>query len=223
MQIVKDKIKQHLSIILVSLIMVIGLQVNGQDTIYVKSKNTLINAKILEVNPSNLKYKRFSNIDGPTYTIERGKIEKVIYANGEVENFVGDDSEKKKIERQASQDLMPGSRIFLTFSKTSGKDDVNGEDAKQMLKTYIKGKTSCVVVSTIDEADFEMELSVVIKIMAERKAMLTIRHIITNEEVYSTKWVRGTSNAFSGYSGSRHAIGRLVKKLLIKDYPEIAL
>jgi len=223
MNLIQLTIIQRLSIISTSLIVMAGLTASAQDTIYVNSKSPLIIAKILEVNPSNLKYKSYSNIDGPTYTIELSEIEKVIYKNGDIEKYRTDDSEKKGIKRQTSEDLMPGSRIFLAFSRTTGKSDVDGNDAKLMLKSYIEGKTNCVIVNSIDEADFEMELSVVKKIMADRKAMLIIRHLLTDKEVYRTKWVRGTSNAFSGYSGSRASIGKLVKKYIVKDYPEIGL
>lgn len=194
-----------------------------QDTIYTNSDSPLILAKILEVNPTNLKYKSYSNVDGPTYTIELSKVEKVVYRNGDIEKHQNKVSAKKEIKRQPSEVLIPGSRIFLTFSRTKDKSDVDGNDAIQMLKSYMEGKTSCVIVNTIDEADFEMELSVIKKIMADRKAMLTIRHLLTDKEVYRTKWVRGTSNAFSGYSGSRHSIGKLIKKYVVEDYPDIGI
>lgn len=209
--------------ILLFLIIFTSHESKAQDSIYTNSHSPLIIAKILEVNPSNLRYKSYSNIGGPTYTILRSEIDKVIYQNGDVEMFQTVLSEENEIERQISQNLIPGSRILLTFSNTEGKNDVDGNDAIGMLKSYIEGKTNCIVVNSIDKADFEMELKVVKKIMADRKAMLTIKHILTGEDVYTTKWVRGTSNAFSGYSGSRASIGKLVKKYLIRDYPEIAI
>jgi len=199
----------------------LSLNTTAQDTIYLKSKEPVIIVKIIEVNPSNLKYKKYSNIDGPTYTIEKDKIEKVIYKNGEVERYTSLPINNKRIERQISLDLMPGSKIFLTYSLTEGEDNVNENDATQMLKSYIEGKTRCVIVNSIDEADFMIELRVIKTAMAKRSAKIVIKHLLTDKIVFETKWVRGSSNAFYGYSCSRAAIGKIVKKYLLKNYPSI--
>ena len=155
--------------------------VSAQDRIYLKSDTLIIHAIILEVNPTTLKYKKTSNLSGPIYTIEKKSINKVVYQNGAVETYKSEESilKLKSIERQTSLDLIPGSRLFLTFVPTDKKKSVNGHDAKEMLKSYLLGKTSCVVVNSIDEADFIIELSVIKKAMADRSAKITIRHILS--------------------------------------------
>lgn len=219
----KFRTRRIITTFLVIATVLISLKTNAQDTIYLKSKRPVIIAKILEVNPTNLKYKKHSNIDGPAYTIEKTKIEKVVYKNGDVERYSSDSLNAKSIKRQTSQDLISGSRIFLTYSPTEGEDNVNGSDAKGMLKSYLEGKTTCIVVNSIDEADFVIELRVIKKAMADRSAMIVIKHILTDKDVFETKWVRGSSSAFYGYSGSRAAIGKVVKKYLLKKYPEIEI
>jgi len=219
----KLKTQRIISTFLVIATILITLKVNAQDTIYLKFKSSVIIAKILEVNSTNLKYKKFSNIEGPTYTIEKYKIEKVIYKNGETEKYLSDSSDEKSIKRQTSQSLMPGSRIYLTYSFTKGEDNVNGSDAKEMLKSYIEGKTSCIVVNSIDDADFVIELRVIKRPLAVRSAMIIVKHVLTNTEVFKTNWVKGSSTAFYGYSGSRAAIGKVVKKYLLKSYPNIEI
>ena len=201
----------------------ITLQSNAQDTICLKSNSPAIIAKILEINSNNLKYKKYSNIEGPTYTIEKNEIEKVIYKNGEIEKYSFESIDPNSIERQTSPDLIPGSRIFLTYSATKGEDNVNGNDAKEMLKSYIEGKTTCVVVNSIDEADFVLELRVIKKAMADRSAKIVIKHLLSDKEVFESEWTRGSSTAFYGYSGSRAAIGKIMKKYLLKSYPGIEI
>tara|TARA_B110000285_G_C15036571_1_gene569609 strand:+ start:665 stop:1219 length:555 start_codon:yes stop_codon:yes gene_type:complete len=125
--------------------------------------------------------------------------------------------------QQTSQGLASGSKLFLTFSSTKGEKDVDGNDAIQMLKSYFVGKTNCVIVNSLEEADFVVELSVVKKAMANRNAMVVIKHIDSNQEIFKTKWVKGASTAFYGYSGARAAIGKLMKKYILKRYPEIKI
>lgn len=199
----------------------VSTTLNAQDTIYLKPNSPAIIAKILEVNTTNLKYKSYSNLEGPVYTIEKTKIDKVVYENGTTESYLPDNEIVSSFERQASQDLIAGSRIFLRYSLTEDKKNVDGNDAKEMLKSYIEGKTTCVVVNTIHEADFVMELRVVKSVLGDRLAMLVIKHLLTDKDVFKTKWVRGTPTAFYGYSGSRAAIGKAVKKRLLKNYSEI--
>ena len=195
----------------------------AQDKIYLKSDSSEIIVKILEVNSTNLKYKKYSNLEGPTYTIEKNSIEKVIFENGEIETFSSESLNTKSVERQTSQDLIPGSRLFLTYANTESEDNVDGDDATGMLKTYIEGKTNCIVVNSIDEADFVIELRVIKKAMAERSAKIEIKHILSEKIVFETKWVRKASSAFYGYSGSRAAIGKVVKKYLLKKYPKVEI
>ncbi|MCC2590009.1 hypothetical protein [Chryseobacterium sp. MFBS3-17] len=116
---------------------------------------------------------------------------------------------------------MPSSRIFLTYSFTEGEDNVDGSDAKEMLKSYLAGMTTCSVVSSIDEADFVIELRVIKKGMAYRRTKIVVTHILTDTKVFETSWVRGASTAFYGYSGTRAAIGKIVMNYLLKKYPKI--
>lgn len=58
----------------------------SQDIITTKDGKD-IQAKILEVNPSDVKYKKFDNLDGPVFTILKSEILLVRYENGENEVF----------------------------------------------------------------------------------------------------------------------------------------
>lgn len=56
----------------------------AQDVISLKSGNKL-SAKILEINTSEIKYKRFDNPNGPTYVVSKSDIQKIVYENGTVD------------------------------------------------------------------------------------------------------------------------------------------
>lgn len=59
---------------------------DAQDTI-VKTNGDVIQAKIIEINPSQVKYKKYSFQDGPTYIESKSDIRYVKYSNGLKEEF----------------------------------------------------------------------------------------------------------------------------------------
>lgn len=64
------------------------------DVIVLKN-GTEINAKVLEINPTEIKYKKCDNIDGPTIIINKSDATKIRYANGitELVNSAADTEE----------------------------------------------------------------------------------------------------------------------------------
>src|SRR4051812_46480014 len=56
----------------------------AQDQLY-KTDNTKVLAKILEVGPTEIKYKMYSNLNGPTYVELREHVILIIYENGQHE------------------------------------------------------------------------------------------------------------------------------------------
>jgi len=207
------KINQFVFAIIAILITV---NVNAQDNIFLKTGDE-IQAKILEVGHDEIKYKKFDYQDGPTYTLKKSEIFMVKYKNGSKDIF---ESVVNGIApKQTELKLISGSRLFLTYVSTEGKRNVDGSDAVGMLKSYIEGKTTCIVVNSKEEADFIVKLQV--KKSAGRKAKIDIIHVATDKMVFESKWRKGSSAVWNGYSGSRQAIGEVVKELLLDEYPEI--
>ena len=58
----------------------------AQDLI-VKTDASQVEARVLEISPDAVRYKRFSNPDGPTYVLPVAEIRYTRYANGEVEYY----------------------------------------------------------------------------------------------------------------------------------------
>lgn len=65
----------------------IGLWSAKAQDLIVKSDSTRVEAKVTEVSPDNVRYKRFSNPDGPTYVLPVADISYIQYQNGEKEFF----------------------------------------------------------------------------------------------------------------------------------------
>lgn len=66
------------------------------DVIVTKSAKK-IDAKILEVSSDTVKYKKSSNLGGPTYILKVSEIQTIVYDNGKVETF------KRKVQEKAEK------------------------------------------------------------------------------------------------------------------------
>ena len=64
----------------------VSQRLQAQDVIVKKDGITIL-SKVLEVNEANLKYKKFKNPQGPTYSISLSEIMSVNYENGEKDVF----------------------------------------------------------------------------------------------------------------------------------------
>jgi hypothetical protein len=59
---------------------------SAQDVIVKKDGSTII-SKVLEITSTEVKYKKFSNQTGPTYSISKSDVQAINYDNGEKEDF----------------------------------------------------------------------------------------------------------------------------------------
>jgi hypothetical protein len=71
----------------------------SQDKIY-RHNGKVVEAKIIEIGSSEIKYREYNNPNGPIYVLETDRIKKVVYENGKEEKF-GDNL--KDPERYAGQ------------------------------------------------------------------------------------------------------------------------
>lgn len=58
----------------------------AQDTIY-KRSGEIISAKVLEINPKEISYKRTDLLDGPLFVINKNEIKKIKYVTGTIDSF----------------------------------------------------------------------------------------------------------------------------------------
>jgi len=73
-------------ICMVFFILLLGgvFSIYAQDIITLKNGNE-IKAKVLEITPTEIKYKRYENLEGPTVVIRRAEVYAITYENGETE------------------------------------------------------------------------------------------------------------------------------------------
>lgn len=111
----------------------------AQDLI-VKKNGEEVNAKIIEVGAKDVKYKNSTNIEGPTYIIDKSEIVFLKYKNGEKEIF-----EITTIEKTSSN---PGEYLSIGSGYYKGDTKISKREFKQILATnekafreYKSGKT----------------------------------------------------------------------------------
>ena len=77
------RIIKFLSVVVLAMFSVIA---HAQDVIVKKDGNT-ITSKVTEITSTEIKYKKFSNQNGPTYTIGKNEVNYINYENGEREQM----------------------------------------------------------------------------------------------------------------------------------------
>ena len=120
-----------------------------------------------------------------------------------------------------SAQLSASDNVYLQFQDTDGEVNVDGNDACEMLKSYVVDKTSLSVVSNKEESDYTFVLYVIEKNMGDRKGKIDVVDSKTGKTIFESKWKRGTMNVYYGMSGSRHAIGRVFKGQVLKEFKQI--
>ena len=62
------------------------IQVSATDIIILKN-STKIDAKILEVSSTEVKYKKINSLDGPTFVVRTNEINSIVFENGDVQTY----------------------------------------------------------------------------------------------------------------------------------------
>ena len=69
-----------------TLLVLFAMQLTGQDFIILKNGDE-IKAKVLEINDNSIDYKRFTNVNGPTYHLNKSEIFMIKYESGDKDVF----------------------------------------------------------------------------------------------------------------------------------------
>ena len=85
----------------------------AQDVIVKKDGSTIL-SKVLEVNINDVKYKKFSNPNGPTYTISKTELTSINYENGDLDVFT-------EVKSSADSNLRPS--IETNFKQNKERID----------------------------------------------------------------------------------------------------
>lgn len=144
--------------ILLFMLLICSANVSAQDVIVKKDGSTII-SKVLEVNIADIKYKKFSNLNGPTYTISKSDVMAINYENGEKDVFNNNTSQQSGSSEESRDPLHPrmikknvaknNSELIDSYNaQIREKEKPANKDAGYM--TAILGVTSSSVLSNED-------------------------------------------------------------------------
>lgn len=127
----------------------------SQDTIRTNSSQEII-AKILEINNDEIKYKKFSNINGPIYLLSKNEINSITYLNGEMEMF---DNPKIKENRISEFEDV---KLFKKITKNNNTVYIDSDDANAIIHaTNAIGIWGYwIITKNIEDADFIIKFNI---------------------------------------------------------------
>jgi hypothetical protein len=143
------------------LLSLVSLNVSAQDVIVKKDGSTIL-SKVLEVNPADIKYKKFSNQNGPTYTITKAEVMSINYESGDKDVFTDSQPATQPAAANANYGVNPNLeadnlnlvREFNSIELTQKE----GVKAKDYLLTFLLGLKEGSIINTPElEASFTMK------------------------------------------------------------------
>jgi len=148
--------------ILFIITMLCAYSLQAQDVI-VLNDATEFEAKVLEVNENNVRYKNWSNINGPTYTIGIDRIFFIRYSNGTKDIFNKADNSAQNIIHDAT-DSETRTTDYTTIVLTNGTKIVGELICKTNTTCFIQTKLNDAItpllynqIKTIKYADGQIE------------------------------------------------------------------
>lgn len=138
----------------------------AQDLI-VKRDASRIEARVTEISPTEVRYKRFSNPDGPTYVLPVGEIASIRYANGEEEAFGPAEpvmETPETVETAAPEPAVPvapaasGQNPEETLPRTYAVGDYYNRDGVEGVVCYVEADGRHGLVLSLDQASLAWSL-----------------------------------------------------------------
>lgn len=162
-------------------ILLCPMHIFSQDLIKKRNGDEII-SKVLEINPSEVKYKKYDNQDGPTYTILISEVSSIKYQNGTEELF--------KIENESTRITEPEANKFdhtnrtLILENTKSKKRILFKE-NQYINVKYKAKGGYIIQATGFLADIGKDYLII----GSEKIQLT--------DIYSIFYVRKSRNVLS--------------------------
>ena len=150
--------------ILFILLCFVTICVQAQDVI-VKKDGSIIQSKVLEVNETNIKYKKQSNQNGPTYTIGIKDVLAINYANGDKDTFdsattKGSAAQTEDVGELAINMVQPDSHNAELIARYNKPIRINEKETKSRAKwgfTFLGVDENSVLSSNDVEINFVQE------------------------------------------------------------------
>lgn len=204
-------------IIVIACVVMASMTLVAQDIIITNDAQK-IEAKILEVSKTEIKYKENDNLDGPTFILETKEVSSVIYSNGKVvlynkESATIDSTPSKKAaeEEKTTQILKQIDEQKISAVQTNYKDTVeilllSGETViapiikmnSNSVSCIINGKEDVIPASKIEKVTFLANGQV--KEYHGYSPITSINHSVQNEPISKCVTRSGNTYFYDGRS-----------------------
>ena len=190
---------------LIFLLALIGFTfgLKAQDSI-IKINEEVISAKVLEIGTDYVKYKKFSNLDGPLYTVPKGELKEIIFENGEKETFRESFNKKENSQINDSKKSV--------FIKTTSDSDMR--PTQEVWKEEIERCSELRKVNSLEESDLIFEFRIK-RAMGEARVSVTVYRTSDDKELWKSNKYRGTANIYNRMGASLHGIRKCISKGII--------
>jgi hypothetical protein len=120
-------------------------QIFAQDII-VKKDGTEIKSKIIEITPDFIKYKKFSQLDGPLRNVAIYEVSAVFYQDGTIEQFTNIDLNKERKSNPDDNQNPTGNQ------QVKVKNDIDTMTNEKVIKLTAEGNMSSAILFKIQES-----------------------------------------------------------------------
>ena len=120
-----------------------------QDTLFLTGQRKVI-AKVIEIETAKVKYRKFDNLDGPIYSLDKSEVLKINYRNGTTDSFsIALESEKVNTLTTgdfASLIKLPNLKVFVTATDTAAVIHAKRAIQNSLNWTIADNRTDCQLV-----------------------------------------------------------------------------
>lgn len=182
----------------------LALNVYAQDII-VTTDTQKIEAKILEVSKSEIRYKEKDNLDGPTFVLSTNEISSIMYSNGKVVLYNQTTSTTPKQEKTPTEQQPNISENTVDILLLSG--DIITAQITELKSNYVayimEGKSYTLPSSQIEKVTFLQNGQV--KVYNEKQATVSSQPIVNEKtSLDKSKTVDATSKSERIYRDNGH-------------------
>lgn len=125
-------------LLLIAIMFCASLMSMAQDVI-VKKDGTTIQSKVMEISETEIKYKKWSNQDGPLYSIKRSSVDSINYQNGDIELFTSETHDDQPSSHNHGIMERKGRDLVLNGRKIYG-EEVRFLVGEQNYQTYLSAR-----------------------------------------------------------------------------------
>lgn len=143
---------------LLSLVAIVITSLCFAQDIIVQKNGSTIQAKVLKVSQSEVEYKKFSNQNGPTYTISTKDLQCINYENGTKDTFVSANYNPSIVTNETATQFSNDQQLLSLYNNTRNKKAQKLKKAGWIVGGSIVGIGAVLTLLTEDVLSHDIEV-----------------------------------------------------------------